>query len=140
MARFRKTMLYRHDRGPGDMISRLWAVSQNPRRLTAVEPGHWMIRLHRRGIPTPAAIMWLHTTAEPGEPKNVMERSPFLGAFIAGEPARIEDVWHRRGKPIDADEYEYQVALVRYCREHDPSAPEANPRLPVDLRNVPSVF
>lgn len=140
MARFRKTTLYRHDRGPGDIISRLWAASHNPRRLVDVNPGYWMIRLHGRGIPTPAAIVWLHTTVEPGNPDNLMERSPYLGAFIAGEPARIEDVWHRRGPEISAEEYAYQVELVLWCREYDPTAPEANPRRAVDLRNIPSVF
>jgi hypothetical protein len=140
VARFRKTTLYRHDRRQGDIISRLWAVSHDPRRLVEVVPGFWMVKLHRRGLPTPAAIMWLHTVCEPDDPANLMERSPFLGGFISGDPARVEDVWHRRGEAITADEYEFQVAVVRHCREHEPDAPEANPRRAIDLRNVPSVF
>lgn len=73
------------------------------------QPGYWLVRLVRGGPPVPAAIMRVQTTSDP-ETGEAMERSPFLAAFIAGEPADLDAVWHRRGTPIDRAEYERRLA------------------------------
>jgi hypothetical protein len=62
------------------------------------QPGYWMIRLVSGGPEVPACICVVQTLHEPGIPENLMERSPFLAAFILGKPAGLDEVWKRRGR------------------------------------------
>lgn len=110
------------------------------RRIDRPEPGHWAIRLVKGGPEVGACIRWEHTTAEPGRPTNMMDRSPFLAAYINGEPVALQDVWTRRGRHITPDEYRHLVTDRQWCATYAPHLPEANPRKPVDLRNLPPVM
>lgn len=105
----------------------------SPRRMDKPECGYWLVRQIKGGPRTPASIQVVHTLYEPGEAGNRMERSPFLAAFIAGEPVALDEVWLRRGDPITKEDYEFRVADLRWSREHAPDEPQANPRKAVDL-------
>lgn len=98
-----------------------------------------MVVLVKGGPRVPAAIMRVHTTAHPetGEP---MDRSPFLAAFIAGEPVALDDVWLKRGTEITAAEYHYQTATAIWAKAHAPHEPAARPREAVDPLTVQLPF
>ncbi len=110
-----------------------------PRRIDRPEPGFWLVRLVRNGPPVPAAIMWVQTTHDPvtGEP---MDRSRFLAAYIDGKPVGLDDVWLRRGTPIDEAEYRFRLADAAWAREHVPSEIAANPKRSIDPLSVPLPF
>jgi hypothetical protein len=92
----------------GALISRLRAG--NPRYLDQPAPGFWLMRLVKGGPLVPACIQWIHTTHEPGEPENAMERSPFLAAFLAGKPVDLDRVstWAKEGT-LDEPEYRFRL-------------------------------
>lgn len=125
---------YWEAQAPARLISRL--RSRDPRYLERIEPGFWKMRLVRGGPEIPACIRWIHTTHEPGEPNNAMERSPFLAAFIAGEPVELLRVWDWRSDPITEADHNFRVAEAEWARAgahtYARSEPLANPRKPVD--------
>lgn len=43
-------------------------------------------------------------------------------------------------EPIARETYDYMMADAAWCRVHLPLAPEAQPHLPIILRNLPSQF
>lgn len=110
-----------------------------PRRIDRPEPGFWLVRLVRNGPPVPAAIMWVQTTHDPvtGEP---MDRSRFLAAYIDGKPTSLDDVWLRRGTPIDQREYEFRVADAEWVRQNAPNEPAANPTRRINPITAPLPF
>lgn len=89
-----------------------------------------------------AAIQWVHTTFEPEEPSNKMlgTRSPFLAAFLDGNPVSLDEVWHRKGDPITKAEYDYMVANAAWAKEHAPHEAIATPRKQLDLRLLPPIY
>lgn len=103
-------------------------------------PGYWLIRLARGAPLVPACIRLIHTTSEPGNPDNAMERSPFLAAFVSDEPVDMDRVWLTRGEPIPKIEYLYKCADAAWAKEHAQDEPAANPRKPVDLLQSPLPF
>ena len=100
------------------------------------QPGFWLVRLAKGGPQAPAAIVRVHTTAEPGNPSNAMERSPFLAAFIAGEPVDLDAVWLLRGEPITEAEYRFRVADIEHAKAWRPDDPRGKPREAVDWQTV----
>ena len=113
-----------------------------PRQTERPEVGFWTVRYGRNTPRVPAAIMWVRTEAEPGEPQNDMvgTRSRFLAAFIAGEPVDIEAVWHRKGAPISEEEYRFLCADAMYARQYAPHEPAAQPTKRVDLSQLKVPF
>jgi hypothetical protein len=111
-----------------------------PRVIDRPEPGYWLVRLIKDGPWVPAAIVRVQTMHEPGEPDNLMERSPFLAAEIAGDTVAVDEVWQRRGQPITADEYVQRVAQIKWARQHAPHDPIANPRERIDPLTAPLPF
>ena len=110
------------------------------RAVSMPAEGHWLIRLVRNGPPVPACIRLVQTTAEPGEPTNRMERSPFLAAFINEEPVDIDRVWLVRGHPIAAAEYRYRCAVTDWAIRHAPETPEATPTKRIDLARIAPIY
>jgi len=90
-------------------------------------PGFWMVRLVRGGPEVAACIRWEQTTHEPGNPENLMERSPSLVAYIAGEPVASLDLWTMRRRPITVQEY--NAALAK--------SPATDPRQRIDPLTAP---
>lgn len=117
--------------------------------------GYWLVR-HRvgpRGLYgplCPAAIMWVHTTAEPGRPDNEMDRSPFLAAFIGGEVVSFATLFPttddlgerivRIEQEIDEKEYQFRLADAAWAKKHAPHEPAANPRKRINLLQAPLPF
>lgn len=113
---------------------------REPRVISRPEPGYWAIVLVKGG-PTVAARIFIHQTAhEPGEPENLMERSPLLSAEINGEPVAVDEVWLRRGRPITKAEHDFLVADRAWVREHAAHLPEARPTEKVDRSTIPLPF
>jgi hypothetical protein len=96
------------------------------------QPGYWRIKLVKGGRYVPACIRWVHTTTEPGEPDNRMERSRFLAAFIAEEPTDLHTVWQRRGDAISEGQYRLMCADLQWAKDERPNSPEAQERRAVD--------
>lgn len=99
----------------------------------APRPGFWLCRLTKGGPLVPCAIELRACPHEPGDPSNVMERSPTLVGFIDGEEVHPSRVPWMFGEAIDAAEYRYRVADAAWARKHAPHAPRANPRERIDL-------
>lgn len=108
-----------------------------PRPISQPQPGSWRVRLHRHGPLIVAEIRLVHTTHEPGEPDNLMERSPFLAGFINNAPAPLHRVWQMRhldAVPPERIAYERDLADWRRAGRDSwaKNEPQANPRRPVD--------
>ena len=114
--------------------------AHSPRRMDAPQPGFWLMRLTKGGPRVPASIQIVHTVFEPGRAGNRMERSPFLAAFIAGEPVAIEDVWLRRGETVTKAEHDFRVADLCWARANAPDEPQASPRKRIDLMQAKLPF
>ena len=110
--------------------------SRESRKMLDPQPGFWLVRLAKGAPQVPAAIVRVHTTAEPGNPANLMERSPFLAAFVAGEPVDLDAVWQRRGEPITEAEYNFRIADLEHAKAWRPDDPRGKPREAVDWQNV----
>ena len=109
-------------------------------------PGYWLARVRlgpgHYGPLTPAAIERIETTHEPGCPDNPMERSPFLAAFLAGEPVSLWTLYQtnhtaperfvRLETEISRSEYEYRLADLKHAKAWRPKDPTGQPKKPVD--------
>jgi hypothetical protein len=109
--------------------------------------GYWLVRerlgFNKWGPPLPAAIMRVHTTVEPGQPTNRMERSPFLAAFVGGEPVSIYSLQqethtygnriYRREREISESDYRFRLADLEWSKQHAPHEPQARPREALNL-------
>lgn len=113
---------------------------QRDRRRNHPQPGYWKIRLVAGGPFVPACIRLVQTTHEPGRRDNIMERSPFLAAFILGEPDDLQLVWSHRGAEITKQEHDHLVALARWARRNQPDEPLAQPSHRVDWLKTPVRF
>lgn len=105
-------------------------------------PGRWLIRLVKGGPYVPAEIRIIETTHEPGRPDNDMTgtRSPFIAAFILGEPASLEEVWLRRGEEITKQRHDHLVAVARWARRYAPEEPIAEPSHRINRLTSPVPF
>lgn len=114
--------------------------AQTPRPLDTPRPGFWLIKLTPGGVAVPARIFRHTTDHEPGNPDNVMERPLLLYAEILGNLVRLDRVWLRSGREIDADEYEFQMRDFAHAAHHRPADPKAAPKKRVDLTLIPPVY
>ena len=126
-----------------------WRLHASP-----VRPGYWLVRerLGQRkwGPLLPAAITWVQTLAEPGEPTNKMQRSGFWAASVGDEPVSIwslqqethtfGDRIYRREREIDQSEFNYRIADLRWATEHAPHEAQTQPRLPFILATAPPIY
>lgn len=96
------------------------------RRIDRPEPGYWLIRLVKGGPLVPACIV-RELPTDPWFPDNEMDRGcPRLVAYIGGEPAPLDRVWHTRGEDITEDEYWDRLAQRRVESAEMPSARAIN--------------
>lgn len=110
------------------------------RRIDRPACGWWAVRLVSGGPEIAARIFRVHTTFEPGEPQNLMIRSPFLAAEIDGRTVDPEEVWTRRGRAISPEFYDWLLADRKWARAHAPASPEANPTRKVDVRSLAPIM
>lgn len=100
----------------------------------APHPGWFKRRLTRGGPFVPACIfIEQEIDAETGE----LLDDERLICELSGERVEIGDEWPRLADhPITAAEFGYLTAIRLHAAWHDPEAPEANPRRPIDWRNL----
>lgn len=110
------------------------------RAIAQPKTGYWLMRAVKKGPEVPASIQWETTTHEPGNPDNLMERSPILTARINGDLVSWDRVWNWNKREIPKAEHDYRMALAAWASAHDPRAPAANPRKPIDLMQAPLPF
>lgn len=134
---------------PGALRALTWARDAN-----AIKPGYWLVRARLGprawGPLCPAAIVRIHTTEEPDEPMNAMDRSPFWAAFVAGQPVSIYSLQqethtfgeriYRAEKIIDRAEYEYRLAELRWAQKHAADEAIAQPDKRIDLMQTSLPF
>lgn len=110
------------------------------RFINAPEPGYWAVQLTRGGPLVPACIVFEQTRFEPGELTNIMDRSPILTAYLAGEAVSVHRVWQMRGDPISREIYDFMVRDAAWVRENAPDDPKARPQEAVDWSSVKITF
>ena len=103
-------------------------------------PGFWAMRLARHGAEVGACIAIVQTLVDPDFPDNLMERSPFMVAFLNGAVADPYEVWTRKGREITEAEYQHLVKDREWARQWMPESPEANPKRSVNPRQSAPVF
>lgn len=113
-----------------------------PVNLNRPVPGYYKIRMAKGGPFVPVAIFrakiiegeafpWV----EEGENRSVGPCG--IGAMRNGEPVPVERVWpHCARYPISAEDYSHMLAVRDWALTWAPSAPEANPDRPLDIRET----
>ena len=99
----------------------------------APRSGFWLCRLTKGGPQVACAIVRRACPHEPGDPSNIMERSPTLVGFIDGEEVHPSRVPWPFGTVITESEYRYRIADAAWARTHAPHLPQAKPRERIDL-------
>ena len=104
--------------------------------------GYWMVR-RGPGFPEVPAMVAGPLPHEPGEPDNLLDRSPLCMqhiyyAELAGEPCNPYAVaWCREMKPISRQEYNFQLARLAYNRKWRGLDIKHNKR--VDVTKLPAI-
>jgi|1185.fasta_scaffold1181288_1 hypothetical protein len=123
-----------------------------PKRMAGrPEPGFFQLKLVRHG-PWVRALIWRpcplilpkpgldeHVTPAPEDWCLPTERARPLRATIGEREVDPQEVWER-GQRITAKQYHYLAGVNRHAVRHAPTAPEAQPRQPVNLTITPSLF
>lgn len=100
-------------------------------------PGWYRRRLAKGACWVPVLICWRCPFTEDGP----LDRSPVLLAFVGGAEADPYDTWiHCAGQPITELNYETMIAQHAWDRTYSPASPGANPRTPVNIRQLPPAF
>ena len=100
------------------------ALGDSPR------PGWYKAKLVRGG-PFVAVDIWFE--AEGGGQE--------LHCLVDGEPADPYKTWPLWGAvEINQAEYDRLLAKADHAKQHEPGRPEANPRKPVKLRELPPIW
>lgn len=109
-------------------------------------PQFYAIKLVTGG-PRCGCKVWYGAPTDP-ETGEELDRSPRWQVWIGGElqddPFRVVmlvgNVGYVKGEEIDEAEYAHLLSVRAWAVEHSPQSPEANPRAPIDLHRLPSVF
>ena len=98
------------------------------------EPGFYRMRLVKDGPWVPARI-WIEDGERDPETGELMS-DEILRAKTGDQEADIDDIWGRL-QVIPEAEYDYLLARGRWAAKHEPQSPEANPRRPIQSRDIP---
>jgi hypothetical protein len=98
------------------------------------EPGHYVIRLVRKGPEVAACI-----TFNDGLWAVIINGTPSVPDTDPWQVKGMDRVWPY-GRPIDEARYRYLMALKDWAEANDPEHPAANPRTPVDLTAIKPIF
>lgn len=109
------------------------AIVEQSRATQKPTPGYWMARCCRRCPEVAAAITWCDH--EPGLSDNLLDQ-PFLDGRIGLDRVDPYEVWTRPRRPISQQQYEREVAWLRWAERNRPEAPELHPRRPLDRRTM----
>lgn len=99
------------------------------------KPGKYLGKLVKSGPMIPIELRDVSWRNEDGE---LMEDERFE-LLVCGQPSDApEHIWpYLCRQPVSDDEYEYQLAKVQWANEYAPYRPEANPRQPVNIDDLP---
>ncbi|HVI92319.1 MAG TPA: hypothetical protein VM659_28775 [Dongiaceae bacterium] len=107
--------------------------------ISTPTPGLYKMRIIKRGPWVPVKIEF--RPSRDSETSELLDRSPSFHALLGDEDVPIDKVWPWcAGEPIPEAEYNWRVALRQWAIKHAPDEPEATPRKPVDLRQMPPIF
>lgn len=106
--------------------------------------GFYRARLVKGGPWVPVRI-WFGPPPDPDDPDGPpLDRSHRWQAIVGDDLVTghdVQDVWIRAsGEPVDRQRYDYMRAVRDWAMRADPSAPEANPTKPVNLRTMRPLF
>lgn len=102
------------------------------------EPGWFLRKLVKNGPLVPAKI-WLHQPVD--QETGELIGDEILRCTVGTRERNPDDEWtYLCGRPISESDYNFRIADAKWCREYEPSAPEANPFTPIKLRDLPPLF
>lgn len=110
-------------------------------------PAYYRITMVRGGPSVPCKI-WYGCPLDP-DTQEPLDRSPRwhceAGGVLLDDPFRViiligDQPPIVKGERIDEAEYQFLLADAAWCKQHDPEAPEAQPRKRVDLNKLPPIF
>jgi len=111
---------------------------ESPREIDDARPGHFKVRLVKRGPWMPARVERDCSCTIGGgthEWKASCDRFQYLRGEIDGMTVAVDRVW-LFGQEITGDEFNYLTASVQWDREHDATSPAARPREAIDLNTI----
>lgn len=101
--------------------------------LNEPQPGYYMVRCCRNCPEAPARIWLCHH--EPGEPSNEVDQ-PYLQGQIGLDLEQPYRIWTSRRRRISREQYEYQVAVLRWLKANQPNDPRLWHRQPITTRDL----
>lgn len=105
-------------------------------RIDQPEPGHYKTRLVKGGPFVPVLIEW--RDAERDEAGDLMADSELV-CLVGDKPDDAHRLWPFLTR-IDEAEHRYLLSVGRWAAQHNPRAPEANPRAAINLNALPPIF
>ena len=144
---------------PCDLES-VWPLRRNGRKITKTQYDEMLVdvleaapRITKPGT-APGAGMYAVQLVKDGPlcPLKVWHQSNGWKVLINGKAAPlggvVTHIGHEtdpvgevvvRGKKIDAGEYEHLLRVHEWAVRYAPTAPEANPRKPIDMNSMPPI-
>jgi hypothetical protein len=115
---------------------------ESPREIDDARPGHFKVRLVKRGPWMPARLERdCACTVNGGGDQSVhpwtdtCDRHQYLRGEIDGMTVDVDRVW-LFGEEITEDEFNYLTSSVQWDRENDATSPAARPREAIDLNTI----
>ena len=107
--------------------------------LIPFRPGFWLAR-RAPGLPQVPAMIAGPLDHEPGDPSNLLDRSPLCLPYVAAISGRECDPYEvslcRELIPITEAEYRYREAVCRWARKWDLAEPQLAYRSRADLAKL----
>ena len=103
------------------------------------QAGFYSTRLARRAPPVPVRLAFTQPVVE----GRKIDRSPRWIVVIDGRLSDDDacETWSWcAGHPIDPGEYRFLIRRAAWARQHSPDHPAANPREPIDVRQLKPAF
>lgn len=128
-----------HDITASDFWRRALAGERPPIPMNAPQPGYYRRTLVNGGPWVPARI-WYGLPPDPvtGE---LLDRSPRAQCEVGGESRDALDQWTwLASRPIPKETFDWMMADRSWAMEWAPYEPAANPRKPINIRDLPIPF
>jgi len=117
------------------------------RTMNAPEIGFYRLRLTKGAVDVAARIhRTCACTVHGGEAnaehawRDGCDRFPPLRGEIDGQPCDPNRIWESKFERIPEAEFLFLRDDAKWCRDHAPETPQANPEKPIDLLTVESPF
>ena len=110
--------------------------------LIPFRPGFWLAR-RAPGLPLVPAMIAGPLDHEPGNPGNLLDRSPLALPYVAELAGQECDPYEvslmRELIPISEAEYRYRKAQCDWSRDWDAADPQLKPQCHADLTKLPPI-